>query len=173
MYSSEASIESVAMQGLVAYVVVSFPFEFLGNIFMGYISAISVQDSCTTPSILCRCLISLPSSYLFTFYYKQGIRGLFYGCALGDFVLCIIFARLIATIDLDEQVKNIQEEKVLNEKERDSYFVITNSRNSFLATNNDERQSLLTIEDVDSENLNPEEDKLKSTISPNTSEEDK
>ena len=107
LYTVEPSIEKIAMEGLVAYVVVSFPFEYLVNLLMGYISGVGIQDLATTPTILCYSLVSLPSAYLFTFRYNQGISGLFYGCAMGDFVLCIIYAYLISTIDMEERVKNI------------------------------------------------------------------
>lgn len=116
LYTDEPKISSVAVKGMIAYVVVSFPFEYLVNLLMGLISGVGVQDTATVPTIICYCLVSIPSSYIFTFTYNQGISGLFYGCALGDFVLCIIYARLIANIDLEVQLKVIQEEFADNAK---------------------------------------------------------
>jgi Na+-driven multidrug efflux pump len=101
---------------MIAYVIVSFPFEYLVNLLMGFISGVGVQDTATIPTIICYTLVSIPSSYVFTFTYKLGISGLFYGCALGDFALCIIYAHLIANIDLEVQLKVIKEEFMDNAK---------------------------------------------------------
>lgn len=133
LYTEEPKITKTAIEGLLAYVIVSFPFEYLVNLLMGYISGVGVQESVTIPTILCYSLVSLPSSYIFTFYYHQGIKGLFYGCALGDFVLCIIYLHLISTIDMEQQVANIQDESMEFEKPQFDFP--------------DDKQSLLTIED--------------------------
>jgi len=42
LYTVEPTIESVAVQGLLAYVLVSFPFEYLVNLLIGYISGVGI-----------------------------------------------------------------------------------------------------------------------------------
>jgi hypothetical protein len=54
-----------------------------------------------------------------TFKYGLGVPGLFYGCACGQFVLCMFYSKVIMDIDWEQQALEIEKQ---NEEARASYL---------------------------------------------------
>ena len=91
-----------------------------------------------------------------TFKYGLGVPGLFYGCACGQFALCMFYSKVIIDINWEQQALEIEKQ---NEEARASYL----SRKSALSgenkdegkgkegtgkgLNDEEKQGLLTSEE--------------------------
>lgn len=83
LYDNDPKVQEPAMEGVKAFTVTSFPFEFLVNMLIGLISGVGIQEEAANPAIFCYTFISIPTAYIMTFRYHLGIQGLFYGCACG------------------------------------------------------------------------------------------
>lgn len=110
LYDDDKKVQDVAMEGVKAFTVTSFPFEFLVNMLMGLISGVGIQEEAANPAIFCYIFISVPSAWLMTFKYGLGVPGLFYGCACGQFALCMFYSKVIIDIDWEQQALEIEKQ---------------------------------------------------------------
>ena len=101
-------MQDLAITGVLAMTTTSFIFEYIVYTFDGLIAGVGIQRETAIPAIFCYVFISLPSAWIFTFKYKLGIQGLFYGTACGQFFLALMFGKICMNIDWDKQVLVIQ-----------------------------------------------------------------
>ena len=89
---------------------------FLTLLFLGMINAVGVQAETSKPAIISYVFVCIPSAWIITFKYHQGIVGLFYGMSIGQTLLSIFYMNIVFNIDWESQMKIIQEQAEQEER---------------------------------------------------------
>lgn len=79
--------------------VLAFAFDWVQCCACGLIKGAGLQSVGSLCSLFCLCFISLPTSYLLTFQFGFGIKGLWIGYGVSSFVLTGLYCYVLKTLD--------------------------------------------------------------------------
>lgn len=109
LYDEDKKIISLSSAGLISYCFAVFPPYFTEMMLQALIQGVGIQSEAQIPSIICYIFICLPSSYYFAFNLNLGISGLFYGLALGQIIINLMFIRVVYNIDWNKQAEIVKQ----------------------------------------------------------------